>query len=219
MDSRKIIESIITKITNALFFISKKLTYHTINDYKFTMDRYIQLVVDNNFNALKKLPLYIPKTYLEAIYGNILLEYAKLSENEDIMAEMRNKEQLMTLYKRYEMFRWCGLVLTSPYANDEDKKKTYQFLSNSGIRKDYLNKLEGEMKVLSVKIEDLKKKVDTKKDVESTQKSDFSRIFAFLEKNGYRASINMPVLEYIETMKLYKSEVKRIEKEINKAKT
>ena len=44
------------------------------------------------------------------------------------------------------------------------------------------------------------------------------RIFAFLEKNGYRASINMPVLEYIETMKLYKSEVKRIEKEINKSK-
>ena len=68
------------------------------------MDRYIQLVVDNNFNALKKLPLYIPKTYLEAIYGNILLEYAKLSENEDIIAEMRNieggDEKLDEIFKR-----------------------------------------------------------------------------------------------------------------------
>ena len=48
-------------------------------------------------------------------------------------------------------------------------RKTYQFLSNSGIRKDYLNKLEGDE---SIKRKDrgLKEKVDTKECVESTQK-------------------------------------------------
>lgn len=94
--------------------------------------------------------------------------------------------------------RYCGIVLSSPLAKDDDRK-IIDFLKNSRYKDDFLKKIESDMKIYKIQINELKAKLEnSSKENTKVQRSDFYRIFAFLEKIGYTANFNMCVLEYIQ---------------------
>ena len=61
-------------------------------------------------------------------------------------------------------------------------------------------------------------KSEKKQDVGKVTIEDYSKIFAVLNKNGYKADIDMPVIDFIQTMKVYKQEVESHNKEMEKLK-
>lgn len=214
---REYLESLLLIIKGALFRFFLKFTYHTINDSRFTMDMYCRLVVDMDINVLKKINIYIPKYVLLKINNIILNEYVQISGDEEIMEKIRDREKINKLYKKHELLRYCGIVLSSPLAKDEDKKKVIDFLKNSRYKDDFLKKIESDMKIYKIQINELKAKLEnSSKENTKVQRSDFYRIFAFLEKNGYTANFDMCVLEYIQKMKLYRKEIKDMENHLNK---
>ena len=62
------LNSVFEKYKNAIIFT-------TLTDTRFTMERYIRLVVDGDLKALKVFPLPI-KTDLKAVYASLMEEYA-----------------------------------------------------------------------------------------------------------------------------------------------
>lgn len=214
---REYLKSLLLVIKEALFHFFLKFTFNTINDSNFTMEMYCRLIVDNDLSAIKKINIFIPKYILLNINNNILNEYIQLSGDEEMINQIKDNEKLDILYKKHELLRFCGIILSSPVAKDEDKIKVINFLKKSRYKDDFLKNIEADMKVYRIQIKELKSKInDSSKKNEKTQRSDFYKIFAFLEKNGYTANFNMSVLEYIQKMKLYRKEIKEMENRITK---
>jgi len=133
---REYLESLLLIIKEALFSFFLKCTYHTIKDSRFTMEMYCRLVVDMDVNVLKKINIYIPKYILLKINNIILNEYVQISGDEEVMEKIKDREKINKLYKKHELLRYCGIVLSSPLAKDDDKKKVIAFLKIKGkIRK------------------------------------------------------------------------------------
>ena len=124
------------------------------------MDMYCRLVVDMDINVLKKINIYIPKYILLKINDIILNEYVQMSGDEEIMEKIKDKEKIDRLYKKHELLRYCGIVLSSPLAKDDDKKKVIDFLKNSRYKDDFLKKIESDMKIYKIQINELKAKLE-----------------------------------------------------------
>lgn len=204
------IKGFVSRLNEAFFLLFKKLTYHSLEDFSFTMDKYIKLVVDYDFDAIKKIKLPIPKTYLFRIYEDISIEYATLSNNREILAKIKEKDALRTMYNKYQILISCLFVINSPYAKQEDVFKVKKLLKKNRLSQES-KMLEAEIKSLHVRIEDMITKNDTKKQ-ERITKSDFFRMFAILEENGFSANVDMSVLSYIQKLELYRKKIKNLEK-------
>ena len=204
------IKGFVSRLNEAFFLLFKKLTYHSLEDFSFTMDKYIKLVVDYDFDAIKKIKLPIPKTYLFRIYEDISIEYATLSNNREILAKIKEKDALRTMYNKYQILISCLFVINSPYAKQEDVLKVKKLLKKNRLSQES-KMLEAEIKSLHVRIDDMIAKNDTKKQ-ERITKSDFFRMFAILEENGFSANVDMSVLSYIQKLELYRKKIKNLEK-------
>jgi len=212
---RNKLKSLFETIRKAFFV----LTYNNLSDKQFKMDRYIELVVNNNVKVLKKYPVYIPKSVLYSIYATLQTQYIEMSGDAKIKAKIKRKEQLETLKRKYNILISCGTVLSV----QPDNKDVIDFLERSGLKSDnLLKRVETELKALQSKIEGLiefekKDKTDEKKG-EKLSMGYYSRIFALLNKNGYKASSDMSVLDFIETMALYRKEIEDNNKQVEKIK-
>ena len=212
----KLINSTIEKINSAIFKYSKKFLYTSLRDLGFTMRSYVDLIVNGNLNALKKIHVPISKAVLKAVLDTIQLEYAELSNNKEVSAYVKRNDKLGILIRKHEILRSCGVVLSV----FPDNKEVLEFLDKSNIKGvDILKRLESECKSLELKIAELQtlNKVENKSEKKVTIE-DYSRIFAVLNKNGYSANIDMPVLDFIQTMAIYRKEVEDNNKQLENLK-
>lgn len=204
------------KINSAIFEYSKKFLYTSLRDLDFTMRSYIDLIVNGNLNALKKIHIPISKAVLKATLDAIQIEYAELSNNKEVSAYVKRNDKLGILIRKHEILRSCGVVLSV----FPDNKEVLEFLNKSNIKGgDILKRLESECKTLELKIAELQtlNKVENKSEKKVTIE-DYSRTFAVLNKNGYSANIDMPVLDFIQTMAIYRKEVEDNNKQVEKLK-
>ena len=213
------INSLFEKVRKAIFTLFKTITYSNLQDRNFKMHRYIDIVVHNKLSALKKIPIYIPKAYLFAIYGTLQTQYIEISKDSKIKAKIKRKEHLETLKAKYNILVTCGTVLSIL----PDNKDVLDFLQRSGISGvDMLKRIKAELKSLQSKIENLQEM--EKKDMADEKKSEplseayYVRIFALLNKHGYKAGMDMSVVDFIETMNIYKQEIEENNKQIEKLK-
>lgn len=212
----KLINSTIEKINSAIFKYSKKFLYTSLRDLGFTMRSYVDLIVNGNLNALKKIHVPISKAVLKAVLDTIQLEYAELSNNKEVSTYVKRNDKLGILIRKHEILRSCGVVLSV----FPDNKEVLEFLDKSNIKgDDILKRLESECKSLELKISELQtlNKVENKSEKKVTIE-DYSRIFAVLNKNGYSANIDMPVLDFIQTMAIYRKEVEDNNKQLENLK-
>ena len=212
----KLINSTIEKINSAIFKYSKKFLYTSLRDLNFTMRSYIDLIVNGNLNALKKIHVPIGKAVLKAVLDMIQTEYAELSNNKEVSTYVKRNDKLGVLLRKHEILRSCGVVLTAI----PDNKEVLEFLDKSNIKsEDILKRLESECKSLELKIAELQalNKVENKSEKKVTIE-DYSRIFAVLNKSGYIANIDMPVLDFIQTMAIYRKEVEDNNKQVENLK-
>ena len=212
----KLINSTIEKINSAIFKYSKKFLYTSLRDLGFTMRSYVDLIVNGNLNALKKIRVPISKAVLKAVLDTIQIEYAELSNNKEVSAYVKRNDKLGILIRKHEILRSCGVVLSV----FPDNKEVLEFLDKSNIKgDDILKLLESECKSLELKIAELQtlNKAENKSEKKVTIE-DYSRIFAVLNKNGYSANIDMPVLDFIQTMAIYRKEVEDNNKQLENLK-
>lgn len=212
----KLINSTIEKINSAIFKYSKKFLYTSLRDLNFTMRSYIDLIVNGNLNVLKKIHVPIGKAVLKAVLDMIQTEYAELSNNKEVSTYVKRNDKLGILIRKHEILRSCGVVLTAI----PDNKEVLEFLDKSNIKGvDILKRLESECKSLELKIAELQtlNKVENK-DKKKVTIEDYSLIFAVLNKNGYSANIDMPVLDFIQTMAIYRKEVEDNNKQVENLK-
>ena len=213
------INSLFENIRKAIFTFYKYITYSNLQDRNFKMHRYIDIVVHNKLSVLKKIPIYIPKAYLFAIYGTLQAQYIEMSGDSKIKAKIKRREHLETLKSKYNILVTCGTVLSI----FPDNKDVLDFLLRSGISGgNMLKRIKAELKALQSKIENLhemeKKDMDDEKKSEPLSEAYYVRIFALLNKYGYKADRNMSVLDFIETMALYRKEIEENNKQVEKLK-
>jgi hypothetical protein len=208
---KKMIESLFVKIQKALFLFYKQFTYHTIKDMDFTMRHYIPLVVDYDFNSIRRIKIPIPQKHLFRIYEGIMFEYIELSNNKELLAKIKEKDTLLTLYRKQNILSLISYVLSCKYASKEAKEQVKNYLKkNRIVGKDALSAVEAEIKTLHVKIDMIQEK-EKKNESNKVERADFFCMFALLEKNGYNANLDMPVIQYIQVLDLYRKEMKQLE--------
>jgi hypothetical protein len=207
MNIKKKLKSTVEKIDSAFFTLCRKISYTTLVDMNFKMSRYIDIVVNNKFERLLKIRLPFTKRYLYAIFAILQKEYAELSNNKEYANTERRNEQIMLLARKYEIFRSAGVILSVMPEN----KDVLDFLDKNNIKgNDRLKRIQGEMKNIEMAISELKAlgKKEKKDDNGKITLQDYIDTFAVLNKSGYKADINMSVLEFISAMKKYKQEIK-----------
>ena len=217
MNIKTKLNSTVEKIDSAFFTLCRKLAYTSLRDLNFKMRRYISIVVDNKFERLLKIRLPFPKRYLFAIFATLQKEYAELSNNKEYANTERRNEQIMILARKYEILRSAGVILSVMPEN----KDVLDFLDKNNIKgNDRLKRIQGEMKNIEIAISELKAlgKKEKKDDNGKITLQDYIDTFAVLNKNGYKADIDMPVIDFIQTMKVYKQEVESHNKEMEKLK-
>jgi len=212
----KLINSTIEKINSAIFEYSKKFLYTSLRDLSFTMRSYIDLIVNGNLNVLKKIRVPISKANLRAVFDTVQIEYAELSNNKEVSAYVKRNDKLGILIRKHDILRSCGVVLSIFPDNADILQKLDEWNIKGG---DILKRLESECKSLELKIAELQtlNKAENK-DKKKVTIEDYSRLFAVLNKNGYSAHIDMPVLDFIQTMAIYRKEVEDNNKEVEKLK-
>ena len=129
---------------------------------------------------------------------------------------VKRNDKLGILIRKHEILRSCGVVLSIFPANEDILQKLDTWNIKGG---DILKRLESECKSLELKIAELRtlNKVENKSEKKVTIE-DYSRIFAVLNKNGYSANIDMPVLDFIQTMAIYRKEVEDNNKQVENLK-
>lgn len=209
--------SVVEKISNAIFVLQRKALFTTLTDLRFTMRRYIRLVVDNDLNAIKRYNLPISKRLILIVFNELMEEYGSLSDNKEVNAARERKSTFEALVRKQNILVSALMVLNVL----PDDKETIDFLKRSGIRgTNIIDRLENEIKIINIRIEEQQSlmKVDDKKSKEKTTLADYMRIFAVLNKNGYRADIDMSVLDFIQTMSLYRKEAEENQKQLDNIK-
>ena len=217
MNIKTKLNSTVEKIDSAFFTLCRKLAYTSLKDLNFKMRRYISIVVDNKFERLLKIRLPFPKRYLFAIFATLQKEYAELSNNKEYANTERRNEQIMILARKYEILRSAGVILSVMPEN----KDVLDFLDKNNIKgNDRLKRIQGEMKNIEIAISELKAlgKKEKKDDNGKITLQDYIDTFAVLNKSGYKADINMSVLEFISAMKKYKQEIKEHNEQAEKLK-
>jgi len=218
------IKHLVEKIKEVLFLIYRKAIYCSLNDFNFTMDMYIRLVVDMDYKAIKRINIPIPKAVFQEVYNELMKEYVIFSKNDKVMSEMKRRDTVESLYSRHELLRACAIALDNTLINDEQRATVLRVLDENGIRgENVLKRLTSEMKMLRVKIKSLQALSEQNKEEENPDKkkvsrADFSRIFAKLTEVGYIANKDMSVLDYIETLFVHSENMKRQQTEIDKLK-
>ena len=209
------LNSLFERFEKAIFSL---LAYKTIKDSKLKMNRYVDLVVNANLNALSKFYLPLPKRILSQFATLIQVEYSELSENTQLSDISKANERMGVFARKYEVLRLCGIILTF----DKTNKDVIDFLDRSNIKgKDILARVKSEMVMLEKKYKEVADYVATLKSKIPENKvslSEYERVFQILNKNGYKADMKMSVLSFIEAMKLYKHEVDENNKTIERIK-
>lgn len=215
----KRIRSIFDTFRNAFF---EYLTYTSLEDMRFKMDRYVPLVVNDNLRKLQRTIIPVPKSYLAAVYEDLKEEYYNLSGNKDYEKMKERMSQFDSFVLRVERLKACGMVLTLK----PDSKDVLDLLKRSGIRctqDNAIEKINAEIKALKSRIAQMQEvaKVEQQKNGDKDTKvttSDYIDIISRLRKEGYGATMQMPVLEYIRAIKLHKDEIDRNNKELERIK-
>lgn len=206
------------KIDSAIFKYSKRFLYTSLRDLDFTMRSYIDLIVNGNLNALKKIHVPISKAVLKATLDTIQIEYAELSNNKEVSAYVKRNDKLGILIRRHEILRSCGVVLSV----FPDNKEILEFLDKSNIKgDDILKRLESECKALELKIAELQtlNKFENK-DKKKATLEDYLTVFIRMNEVvvGLQANMDMPVLTYIQAQARYRKIVEDNNKQVEKLK-
>lgn len=201
------INSVVEKISNAIFVLEKRFIYTTLTDLGFTMRKYVFLVVNNDIKQLKRYRVPIrTKTLLKTFYS-LMEEFSELSDNRDVKAVKEQKTHLENLVRKQNLLVSAYMVL-SVMPNDEN---TLGFLHRSGIRGENItDRLENEIKVINLRIAEQEQIVKPKggeKEHKKAELADYIAMFVVLNENGFKASMDMSVLEYIQTRKRYDAKV------------
>jgi len=220
----KKLNSIFERIKGAFFIyverLYRKYLYTSIEDETFTMKSYLKIVCDDNLSGLKKRPIFSINAILLTVWSEILLEYADKAKNKEIKARMDRQGQIQLLYNRITILRGCFMALSVV----PEESRIIKFLADSGIKakghSEMIKRLESEIKSISIRIKEMAalNKVDEQQPQKVTR-SDYSLIFVSLKKAGYQASIDMPVIDFINTKNMYAQEVERQNREIENIKT
>jgi len=226
--------SVFENIGNAIFNLQHKLTYNKLTDLNFKMDRYISLVVDRDMSALKRKKLPIQNKVLLSVFDELMTEYATLTNNKEVEANMKAKTTLETLVRKQNILVSALMVLQVVEAEKRKKdfvklsdeltlteNNTIAFLKRSRITGDNLiDRLQNEISIVNIRIEEQKNAMPkAKKEESKVTLTDYMRMFAVLNKNGYKASIEMSVLEFIQANTLFRQECENNEKQIEKLKS
>ena len=203
---KNILNSVFEKYKNAIIF-------NTLTDTRFTMGRYIRLVVDGDLTALKVFPLPI-KADLKAVYANLMEEYTKLSENDEVIAERERQDSFAALCRKQNVLVWCIQILNI----DPDNENVLKFLKKHRLT---IDGLENEISVLNIRIDEQRKafKKQTGDEPNKATKSDYYRMFTALEKAGYgEITEKTPVLKFIQANVLFRKEIDANNKQMEKLK-
>lgn len=189
------------------FFL--KLTYHDLDSYSFKLKRYIELRV-NGPKALSRIPL--PMWVLMTAKDMVDAQYIELSKSEELMREKAEFDRRRSLRKKLVALRAIQLVLHSGALTEEEKEGIDSLLSVSGLRGavDNIKRIDAEIKAIDIK---LKEDEGGDKEYPPATRADFLGIISFLNKEGYHITLDTPVLQYIETLNLYKQQVEAIKKQ------
>jgi hypothetical protein len=209
--------SVFENIGNAIFNLQHKLTYNKLTDLNFKMDRYIRLVVDRDMSALKLYKLPIQNKVLLIVFEELMTEYATLTNNKEVEANMKAKTTLETLVRKQNILV-SALMVLQVNPNDEN---TIAFLKRSRITgENLIERLQNEISIVNIRIEEQKNAMPkAKKEESKVTLTDYMRMFAVLNKNGYKAGIEMSVLEFIQANTLFRQECENNEKQIEKLKS
>jgi hypothetical protein len=209
--------SVFENIGNAIFNLQHKLTYNKLTDLNFKMDRYIRLVVDRDMSALKLYKIPIQNKVLLSVFEELMTEYATLTNNKEVEANMKAKTTLETLVRKQNILV-SALMVLQVNPNDEN---TIAFLKRSRITgENLIERLQNEISIVNIRIEEQKNAMPkAKKEESKVTLTDYMRMFAVLNKNGYKAGIEMSVLEFIQANTLFRQECENNEKQIEKLKS
>ena len=209
--------SVFENIGNAIFNLQHKLTYNKLTDLNFKMDRYSRLVVDRDMSALKLYKLPIQNKVLLSVFEELMTEYATLTNNKEVEANMKAKTTLETLVRKQNILV-SALMVLQVNPNDEN---TIAFLKRSRITgENLIERLQNEISIVNIRIEEQKNAMPkAKKEESKVTLTDYMRMFAVLNKNGYKAGIEMSVLEFIQANTLFRQECENNEKQIEKLKS
>lgn len=213
------LNSIFEKIKGAIFLLFKKALFTSIRDLRFTMRMYVDLIVNNNLNSLKRFKIYVPKKAILSAFDDIQKEYMEITQTSNSKAKISRKDRYNRYVREYQILVACGTILS---VNPENRD-VIEFLERSRIKGDnLLKKIQSEIKAIQSKIDEIKsleEQESTKKEDKKISIEDYSTIFAVLNKNGYKASWDMSVIDFIKTMDAYKHEAEENKRQMEKIKS
>lgn len=195
--------------------------YKSLTDYGFTVKRYIDLRLSGNPKYLNKTMFNVPKYVYIYTLADISNEYIELSKNEELIKEKAQRDNLQALTERHFLLRAIDILLKFDCLNDEESERLRALLRTAGIRNIDPKRIESELRALEVKINVEKSLIPTAEDKPSVDvsKSDFIKVLAFLNKEGFQVSLDSSVLYYIESMNLYREQRKQLEEQLEKTKS
>lgn len=213
----KKLNSTFEKIRGAIFTLMRKVIYCDIKDLRFKMSNYIDVVVNDNYSALKRINLPIPKELLMQVWQELQEQYSELSETKEVSVLKDKKSRFTLLVKKREILSACLTVLSVIPDNQQiiDKLKTDFRIFGDNLEK----KIVAEIKMIDTRLEEIKATFkDENKDKTKITIEYYVDAFVMLNKNGYEADINMSVLSFIKTMKRFRQEVEENNKQMEKLK-
>lgn len=193
-----------------------KLTYETLHELP--LKRYIDCVVDDDLQALVRLPIPYPNKALKTLWSKLQEEYRKLSGNRDYEIKKAAIDELNDMKLRVYLYS-NALQLISDY---DDMLNAAEYLEKEGFigkRELVIKRVTAEIKIMRVHIETKEAQL-TKEKVEGNDKKatreDYAKTIIATNKNGYKVDYNTTVADFIVAMNMQKDESKRMEQQLKK---
>lgn len=212
------INSVSGKISNAIFALQRKALYTTLTDLRFTMRRYIRLVVDNDLNTIKRYKLPISKQIILSVFNELMEEYGTLSDNKEVNAARERKSTFESLVRKQNILVSALMVLNVI----PDDKETIDFLKRSGIRgTNIIDRLNNEINIINIRISEQEQLIKPKngKEHQKVTMGDYLSMFIRMNEENIKSDIDMPVLEYIKARQRFDQKQEAARKQIEQIKT
>jgi len=211
------INSVYGKSLNAIFALQRKALFTTLTDLRFTMRRYIALVVDQDLSKIKRYNLPISNKLILSVYAELMEEYGALSDNKEVNAARERRTTFEALVRKQNILVSALMVLQ---VMPEDKD-TIAFLNRSGIRgENIIDRVENEIKIINLRISEQEKLIKPKdgKGHKKAELADYLAMFIRMNEENIKSDIDMPVLEYIKARQRYDQKQEAARKQMEQIK-
>lgn len=194
-----------------LFFTDTLFRYFLYTSlFDLPLKRYIDVAVDGNYRKLLKVPFFAPLRLYRTVYSELIEEYIVLSGNASLKAEQERAEDENDLKKKIYLFS-VGLAVLVEFDKIDGIIAYFEKEGFSGTSEEIAKSVDAELKVMKMEL-DAVEKLKPPAPKEKTTRADFSKTIAMACKNGYVASYDMSVADFIQTLNLQREEIKSLER-------